>query len=237
MSEEQLSLVRFVAEKIHRRLPPGVELDSLVHAGIAGLLQAVEQGKTRRGVLVQTYTKYRIRSEIMAYLRSLDWVSQAIRAWGRKEAHTRRHLAKQLAREAKREEIAAALNVSVEEYQRIMEHNNEPQLLTLEELAVSSQEEGERAQTEFFAHPAQDPLLFLREPAMLELVREMLETLPEQERLVMTLAHYEEMTPREISEILHLPEEHVSQIHRGVVIRLRQRLHGTMGKSSRSLSV
>ena len=106
-----------------------------------------------------------------------------------------------------------------------MEHNNEPQLLTREELALSTEEEWAQAQAEFFAHPAQDPLLLLREPAVLEMVREVLGTLPEQERLVMTLAHYEEMTPREISEILNVTEEYVCQIHRDVVARLRQRLH------------
>jgi RNA polymerase sigma factor for flagellar operon FliA len=163
----------------------------------------------------------------MAYLRSLDWVGHAIRTWGRKEAHARCHLTAQLAREAKREEIAAELNVSVEEYQRIMEHTDESQFLTRTALGISSEEEWTQAQAEFFAHPTQDPLLFLREPAILEMVHEMLGTLPEQERLVITLAHYEDMTPQEISEILDITEERVCQIRREVGARLRQRLYGT----------
>jgi RNA polymerase sigma factor for flagellar operon FliA len=183
--------------------------------------------------LEKPFAKYRIQSEILAYLRSLDWVGHAVRRWGRKEARARLHLAEQLAREVKREEIAAELDVSVEEYQRIMEYHDEPQLLTRAELAVSSEEEWTQAQAEFLAHPTQDPLLFLREPSMLEVVREALGTLSEQEQLVITLARYEEMTPREISEILSIAEEHVCQIHREVVARLRQVLHAEPGTTAK----
>jgi RNA polymerase sigma factor for flagellar operon FliA len=237
MIAEQLSLVRFAAEKVHRRLPPGVALEALVHAGAAGMLQAVEHGKSRPRKLSSAYAKYRIQSEIMVYLRSLDWVGQAVRTWGRNEARARRHLSVQLAREAKHDEIAAELNVSLEEYQRIMEHHDDSQFLTRHELAVSSAEEWSHVQEKFFVHPAQDPLLFLRKPAMLEMVQEVLRTLPEQEQLVMSLTCYEEMTPQEISEILGITEGHVSQIHRAVTARLRQCVQETREKSSRSLGV
>lgn len=236
MIADHLSLVHFVAEKVHRRLPPGVALASLVHAGVAGVLQAVEHDKPRRGELSQAHTKYRIQSEIMAYLRSLDWVGQAVRTWGRKEARVRRHLSTRLAREAKREEIAAELNVSLAEYQRIMEHHDDSQFLTRNDLAVSSAEEWSQVQAAFFAHPAQDPLLFLRDPAMLEMVQEVLGTLPEQEQLVLALTHYEEMTPQEISEILDITEEHVEQIHRAVTTRLRQCVQGLMAEQTNEKS-
>lgn len=238
--EEHLSLVRFVAEKIHRRLPPGIALESLVHAGMAGILQASEHETARSGALLRNYLKYRIQSEIMTYLRSLDWVGHAVRTWGRKEARARRHLTEQLAREAQREEIAAALNVSLEEYRRLMEHHDEPQFLTRAELVITSEEEWAQAQTAFFAHPSQDPLLFLRDPAMLDMVRKVLGTLSEQEQLVITLTHYEEMTPQEISIILDITEDQVRQIEREVVARLRQRVfveHETEEQESRSLSI
>lgn len=225
MIEEALSFVRFVAEKVHRRLPPGIALDSLVHAGTAGLLQASEQHKPRRHSVLQPYTKYRFQSELMIYLRSLDWVSHAIRAWGRKERSVRHSLSQQLAREAKREEIAAALNISLTEYERIMEYAHEPQLLTREALSVSSEEEWTQMQAEFFSHPSQDPLVFLRNPATLEMVREVLGTLPEQERLVMTLAYYEEMTPQEVSEVMDIPVERVAQIHKGAVAHVQRSVH------------
>jgi RNA polymerase sigma factor for flagellar operon FliA len=230
MIADQLSLVRFVAEKIHRRLPPGVAFDALVHAGVTGLLYTMEQRKAQQKVLFQTHAKYRIQSEITAYLRALDWVGHAIRVWGRKEARVRRSLTEHLAREAKREEIATALNVSVEEYQRIMEQNDDLQLLTREELTASSEQEWRQAQEDFFIDPTKDPLVFLRDPAILERVEDGLETLSDQEQLVMTLAHYEEMTSQEISETLDLTEEQVFQIRRQVVARLRQLFqvdHGT----------
>ncbi len=225
MMEEQLSLVRFVAEKIHRRLPPGVELEALVHAGVAGVLQATEQGTATRGNGFPSHVKYRIQGELMTYLRSLDWVSHIVRTWGRREGNARRCLSTQLKRTAQRTEIATALNISLKEYERIMEYNTEPQFLTREALAACSEEEWAQAQTEFFARPLQDPLVFLREPAVVEHIQELFSILPKQEQIVISLAYYEELTLREISEILDVPEEDVYRIQREALVRLRRLLH------------
>jgi RNA polymerase sigma factor for flagellar operon FliA len=75
-----LPLVRLVAERIHRRLPPGIDVGSLIHSGIVGLLEALQRYDPKRGVAFQTYARYRIQGEIMEYLRSLDWVSRSVRA-------------------------------------------------------------------------------------------------------------------------------------------------------------
>src|SRR4029078_2484282 len=100
MLEAHTPLVRLVAERIHRRLPPGVDLGSLIHSGVVGLLEALQRYDARRGVAFQTYARYRIPGEIMEYLRSLDWVSRSVRAWGRKMAVARTRLAGRLGREA-----------------------------------------------------------------------------------------------------------------------------------------
>ena len=101
-----LPLVRYVAEKIHRRLPPGVDLESLVHSGVVGLLEALERYDPRRGVDFEIYARYRIQGEVMQCLRSLDWVSRSVRAWGRKIEAARTRLAGKLVREPSAEEMA-----------------------------------------------------------------------------------------------------------------------------------
>ncbi|HTN71851.1 MAG TPA: sigma factor, partial [Methylomirabilota bacterium] len=88
-----LPLVRYVAEKVHRRLPPGVDLESLVHSGVVGLLEALERFDPQRGVDFEVYARYRIQGEVMQCLRSLDWVSRSVRSWGRKIEAARNRLA------------------------------------------------------------------------------------------------------------------------------------------------
>ena len=86
-----LPLVRLVAERIHRRLPAGMDLESLVQAGVMGLLEAIDRYNPERGTF-QTYARYRVRGEIMEYLRSLDWAGRSLRAWGRKATAARERL-------------------------------------------------------------------------------------------------------------------------------------------------
>ena len=102
-----LPLVRFVAEKVHRRLPPGVDLESLVHSGVIGLLEALDRFDPKRGVEFEVYARYRVQGEVMQCLRSLDWVSRSVRSWGRKMEAARVKLAGQLVREPTADEMAS----------------------------------------------------------------------------------------------------------------------------------
>src|ERR1700752_2629098 len=106
-----LPLVRYVAERVHRRLPPGVDLESLVHAGVVGLLEALERFDPKRGVDFEIYARYRIQGEVMQCLRSLDWVSRSVRSWGRKIEAARLKLAGALVREPQAEEMAKELGI------------------------------------------------------------------------------------------------------------------------------
>lgn len=224
MSEEYLLLVRLVAERIHRHLPPGVELEALVHAGVVGLLQATERCGVQKGMLLPVHLRYRIQSEIFSYLRSLDWVNHAVRMWGRKVVTVRIQLAERLSREATPEEIAAELGVSVDEYVRSHQQAGEAVFVRLEELSGVSEEERRRAQHEFFVNRLEDPLVFLRDTSIVDKLSQALGALSEQERLVISLAYYQEMTPKEIGDILGIAEDRVWRIRQQGVLRLRQLL-------------
>jgi RNA polymerase sigma factor FliA len=224
MLDAHMPLVRLVAERIHRRLPPGVDLGSLIHSGIVGLLEALQRYDERRGVAFQTYARYRIQGEIMEYLRSLDWVSRSVRAWGRKMAVARTRLAGRLGREASPEEMASELGVALPEYYRVDQKVSEATLLSLEDLTPASEEEWRKTQEEFSTRSFQDPFASVEGKELVEKLAVAIETLPERERLVVTLYYHEELTLREIGEILSLTEGRICQIHTQAVTRLQSAL-------------
>src|SRR5712692_3950962 len=106
-----LPLVRYVAEKVHRRLPPGVDLESLVHSGVVGLLEALGRYDPTRGVDFEIYARYRIQGEVMQCLRSRDWVSRSVRSRQRKREVARTRLAGRFVREPTSDEMAKELEI------------------------------------------------------------------------------------------------------------------------------
>ena len=222
--EAYLPLVRLVAERIHRRLPPGIDVSSLIHSGIVGLLESLQRYDAKRGVAFQTYARYRIQGEIMEYLRSLDWVSRSVRAWGRRVSAARARLTGKFGREASPDEMAKELGVSLEEYYRVDQKVSDATLLSLEDLNSASEEEWRRAQEKFASNPFQDPLVCVEGKDLVEKLTSAIDTLPEQERLVVSLYYHEELTLREIGEMLGLTEGRICQIHSQAVSRLRQAL-------------
>jgi RNA polymerase sigma factor FliA len=221
MVETYLPLVRKVAEKVHRRLPPGVDLTSLIHSGIVGLLEALGRFDPTRGVAFEVYARYRIEGEVMQCLRSLDWASRSVRAWGRKVEAARVRLAGKLTRAPDVEEMAGELNVPLDEYYRIEQKVSEATLLSLEDLSITSEAQWEKAQEEFSNYPFRDPLTFVEDKDLTEKLTSAVEQLPERERLVVTLYYHEELTLREIGEIMGLTEGRVCQIYGQAVARLR----------------
>jgi RNA polymerase sigma factor for flagellar operon FliA len=216
-----LPLVRFVAEKVHRRLPPGVDLEPLIQSGVVGLLEALKRYDPKRGVDFEVFARYRIQGEVMQCLRSLDWVSRSVRAWGRKIEATRARLAGELVREPSAEELANALEISLETFYRVDQQLNDATLLSLEDLSTSSEHEWERSNEKQPHSSFIDPLSFVESKDMVEKLTSAVEELPHRERMVITLYYHEELTLREIGEILDLSEGRICQIFGQAVARLR----------------
>jgi RNA polymerase sigma factor FliA len=217
-------LVRFVAERVHRRLPPGVDLESLIHSGVVGLLQALDRFDPKRGVDFEIYARYRIQGEVMQCLRSLDWVRRSVRSWGRKIEAAKTKLAAKFAREPAAEEIAKELEIPLESYFRLDQQVNEATLLSLEDLSIASEADWERAQEKCTNSPFLDPLSVVEGKDLVEKLASGVAALPERDRLVVTLYYYEELTLREIGQILDLSEGRVCQILAQVVACLRSTL-------------
>jgi RNA polymerase sigma factor for flagellar operon FliA len=215
-----LPLVRFVAEKIHRRLPPGVDLESLIHSGVVGLLEALKRFDPQRGVEFEVYARYRIQGEVMQCLRSLDWVSRSVRSWGRKIEAARAKLAGKFIREPDAEEMAKELDIPLENYYRLDQQVSHATLLSMDDLTVTSESGWEGAQ-KFTQNAYLDPLSFVESKDLVHKLASAVEALPERERMVVTLYYHEELTLREIGEILDLSEGRICQIFAQAVRRLR----------------
>jgi RNA polymerase sigma factor for flagellar operon FliA len=228
MITKYLPLVRFVAEKIHRRLPPGVDLESLVHSGVVGLIEALERFDPKRGVEFEVYARYRIQGEVMQCLRSLDWVSRSVRSWGRKMEAARSKLAGTLVREPTAEEMAQELAVPLDTYFHLDQQVNDATLLSLEDLSVASEADWERTQEKYTQDSFLDPLTFVEGKDLVEKVAAAVQRLPEREKIVVTLYYHEELTLREIGEVLSLSEGRICQIFGQAVGRLREALGVTV---------
>jgi RNA polymerase sigma factor for flagellar operon FliA len=223
-----LPLVRFVAEKIHRRLPPGVDLESLVHSGVVGLIEALERFDASRGVEFEVYARYRIQGEVMQCLRSLDWVSRSVRSWGRKMEAARAKLAGTLVREPTAEEMARELAIPLDTYFHLDQQVNDATLLSLEDLSIASEADWERTQEKYTHDSLLDPLSFVEGKDLVEKLAAAVQRLPEREKLVVTLYYHEELTLREIGEVLNLSEGRICQIFGQAVGRLRDALGVTV---------
>ena len=221
MIAKYLPLVRSVAVKVHRRVPHRVDLESLIHSGIVGLLDALERFDPQRGDVFEVYARFRILGEMMQYLRSLDWVNRSVRSWGRKidAAHIR--LAGKLIREPTAEEMAEELDISLDKYFHLDQQVHDAPLLSLEALSRRSKTDSLSAQERFSYYSFLDPLSFVESKDLIVKLRAAIENLSERERLIVTLYYQEDLTFKKIGENLQLSEARICQLLGQIVTRLR----------------
>ena len=218
-------LVKYVVDRMALHLPKSVERDDLTSAAIIGLFDALEKYDAGKGTKFETYAIWRIRGAILDELRSLDWASRSIRRKARTVEEAARDLGQKLGRAATEEEVADALNLSPVELSRLMDEVHGTALLSLSK-AVTGDEDQDFIQLEDIVNdPSQtDALEVIENEESKEVLMETIDGLPEQQRLVVALYYYEEMTLKEIGEALHISESRVSQIHTRAVKTLKARL-------------
>jgi RNA polymerase sigma factor for flagellar operon FliA len=218
-------LVKYVVDRMALHLPKSVERDDLTSAAIIGLFDALEKYDAGKGTKFETYAIWRIRGAILDELRSLDWASRSIRRKARTVEEAARDLGQKLGRAATEEEVAEALNLSPVELSRLMDEVHGTALLSLSK-AVTGDEDQDFIQLEDIVDdPTQtDALELIENEESKEVLMETIDGLPEQQRLVVALYYYEEMTLKEIGEALHISESRVSQIHTRAVKTLKARL-------------
>ncbi len=219
---EHLPVVRHVARAIHERLPQHVELEELVGAGTLGLVDAVRKFNPAKGAQFRSYAQFRMRGAILDSLRSLDWSPRELRRKGRAIAEAKCTLEQTLGRVPQEAEVAAAMGCSLLELQHLS-----GQLKSLELVALQTERGEDSGEEELASLPAKDsenPLTQCLEAEKKQRLIAGLDSLPERERLVMTLYYYEELTMKEIGTVLGVVESRVSQMHTMALRRLRSGL-------------
>ena len=221
-------LVKYMAGRLGSGLPAHVEEGDLVSYGLLGLIGAIERFDPDRDIKFETYAIARIKGSIIDELRSMDWVPRSVRARARDIERAIADLESRLTRAPTDEEIAAKLGITEEEFQDSLLEISRSSIAALDELWASPGSSGDAVALidtiEDTSGP--QPAQALDATELREALGEAIARLPEREKLVITLYYYEELTLREIGEVLGVTESRVSQLHTKAVLRLRSRLQG-----------
>ncbi len=219
-------LVKYVAGRMGTGLPAHIEEGDLISYGLLGLIGAIERFDLERNIKFETYAISRIKGSIIDELRALDWVPRSVRSWARQVERTVTTLENELRRAPTDGEIAASLEVSVDEFQGILTQISSASIVALDEFWTLSGSGGDKVtlMDTIEDESAPDPARALDIQSVKEMLAEAIRRLPERERIVIGLYYYEGLTLKEIGEVLGVTESRVSQLHTKAILRLKGRM-------------
>ena len=221
-------LVKYVAGRVLSGLPGHVEEADLISYGLVGLISAIDRFEPEREVKFETYAIPRIRGAIIDELRTLDWVPRSVRARARAIERANVKLEHRLQRAPTDDEIAAELEITLDEFQDSLLRISNSSIAALDEVWTVSDVTGDEVSLldtiEDRASP--DPARAAGAADLKDRVAEAVARLPEREKIVIGLYYYENLTLREIGEVLDITESRVSQLHTKAVLRLRSHMPG-----------
>jgi len=220
---EYAPLVKYIANRIAMRLPPHIDVNDLINAGIIGLIDAIEKFDPAKEVKFKTYAEIRIKGAILDELRSMDWIPRSIRKVINKLVNAYHELEQQLGRPAKDEEIAELLGLQMEEFYKILKHSAGAPLISLD--VMVDHDDKRRDILSCLVDPkSTDAFCAMGLGELKDSIAGAIDDLPEKEKQVVALYYYDELTMKEIGEVLDLTESRVSQIHTKAILRLRVRV-------------
>lgn len=219
---EHLPQVQYIAWRIHDRLPAQIPIEDLYHAGVLGLMEALERYDPAKKVQFQSYAKFRIRGSILDSLREMDWSPRSLRRQAREIEQAHSLLANSLGRVPTEIEVAEQLNLSLEAYQRLLGDLRGLGLGSLEEETGENGEEREHLR--YRPDDGEDPFYQCLRSEMKERLAEAIGELDAQEQQVLSLYYFEELTMKEVGQVIGVGESRISQIHSAAMLKLRVRL-------------
>ena len=220
-------LVKYVAGRLGSGLPAHVEEGDLVSYGLLGLIGAIERYDPDRDVKFETYAIARIKGSIIDELRALDWVPRSVRARARDIERAVAELESKLGRAPTDEEIAGKIGLTEDELENSLSEISRSSMAALDELWSPSGGGDQIALIDTIEDTqGPEPQTALQQTELREAMADAIARLPEREKLVVTLYYYEELTLREIGEVLGVTESRVSQLHTTAILRLKARLAG-----------
>jgi RNA polymerase sigma factor for flagellar operon FliA len=220
--ERYLPLVRYNGERIWQRLPDGVDLDDLISAGVFGLMDAIDAFDLGRGVKFETYCVPRIRGAMLDELRTMDWVPRLVRSKASKLAEATKQLEARHGRQPTEQELADHMGLSLAELEKLIVDASAVNLVSLNKKWYETDSYKDVREIDILEDKkGEDPTRRIHKHDLMRLVTK---GLNRNERLIIILYYYEEMTMKEIGATLDLSESRVSQMHSSIVQRLQQQL-------------
>jgi len=226
-------IVKYVAGRLGSGLPAHVDEGDLVSYGLLGLISAIERYDPDRDVKFETYAIARIKGSILDELRALDWVPRSVRSRARQIERAMSELESKLGRAPSDEEVAKKVGITVEELEDSLTDISRSSIAALDELWTISGSGGDQVALIDTIEDTQgpEPQSAFAQTELREMVADAITSLPEREKLVITLYYYEDLTLREIGEVLGVTESRVSQLHTKAVLRLKARLSGSVARA------
>jgi len=221
---EYAPFVRYIAQKISSRLPPNIELDDMISCGVIGLMDAIEKFDPTRDNKFKTYAEFRIRGAILDELRSQDWVPRSVREKAKLVEKTYAKLEKDFGRSATDDEMCTELQCSMDEFHELINKSKSVSLLNIEDAAAMSKGDKRLMVSLMETSRSANPATAVGYKRAQEIIKEGIKSLPEKQRLVLSLYYFEDLNLKEIGQVLDVTESRVSQLHTQAILKLKAKL-------------
>lgn len=225
--EKNVHLVKIIAYQVAVNLPPHIDVQDLISAGTIGLLESINRFDPSKNVQFNTYASIRIRGAIMDELRSMDWMTRSMRDKSNQLEKAYDEIERKTGRPAETDEVASYLEISSEALHKILSQVSALSVLNLEDMGVNH-DDGMDILDCIKDPEGKDPMVVAKYNELNRMVAEAVETLPEKEKLIVSLYYYEELTLKEIGKVLDITESRVCQLHSQTMHRLKSRLKKCM---------
>ena len=222
LAKKHMSLVRLVVERMKSQVPGFVSRDDMMSAAMEGLMDAASRFDPERGIMFKTFAERRIRGAIYDEIRKMDWFSRSLRGKQSRISKAVERLEHRLGRAPEEDEVAEELELSLEGYRELLSQVGHLGCVSLNE--VLDEQNETRNFMDLLKDDSPSAQEQLESSTLTEQLARHLETLSEKERLVVTLYYYEELTQKEIAEVLDLTEGRISQLHSQALVKLKVKL-------------
>jgi len=222
--EDNLYLVKIIAYQVAVNLPPHIDVNDLIGAGTIGLMEAIDRFDTSKGVQFNTYASIRVRGAIMDELRSMDWMTRSMRDKSNQLEKAYVEVERRTGRPAEIEEVASVLDITTDDLYTMLGQVSALSVMSLEDMGIGHHDEGMDILECIKDPEAKDPMTVVKYNELKRKIAEAVETLPEKEKLIISLYYYEELTLKEIGKVLNITESRVCQLHSQTMHRLKGKL-------------
>jgi RNA polymerase sigma factor for flagellar operon FliA len=221
-------LIKYIASRLALRLPSHISMEDLISSGIIGLIDAVQKFDPSKNINFKTYAEFRIKGAMLDELRSLDWIPRSVRKKTHLIEDAYAKLQRRLGRPAEAEDVAEFLDLELEEFYQLLDETKTVSLVALEEGRKSGGGHAGYLEHEVLEtiqdDNARDSLLAVHFSGLQEIMVQAIEALPDKEKLLISLYYYEELTMKEIGQIMGYTESRISQLHTQAMYRLKPKL-------------